>query len=249
MKRLFTFFAVVMVAVSTMAAILNLPKADIKGDLSKYKYANVILTGGVTSSSGTYGTHGTVYGGATRTINPSEMISGCLMQRGFTILPAVDPALADETLIVSYGNTGRRQLSIFSYATCIIVQLTDAATHEVVASFEAEGCGSDETADIHQAINSVFELLDYSKSPVLGVEIQEVYKSAIGVLLLNRTPNAVESFTLRITYFLDGEKVHEQYYTKNVNINPGRDRRINIKRDKEAQSNKNQIRIEVVSYN
>jgi hypothetical protein len=59
--------------------------------------------------------------------------------------------LADKTLIVSYGYTGRRQLSLFSYPSCII-QMRDAKTHNMVASCEAEGCGEDDTAGILQAI-------------------------------------------------------------------------------------------------
>lgn len=76
------------------------------------------------------------------------------MKKGYTPLPSITEQLADKTLVVSYGYTGRRQLGLFSYASCIIIQIRDAKTHQIVASCEAEGCGEDETDDILQAIYS-----------------------------------------------------------------------------------------------
>ena len=125
----------------------------------KYNYVYVIPTSGVTSSSGVYGNQYGVYGGSTKTVNPSEVISGYLMKKGYTTLPSVDPNLAENTMIVSYGYTGRRQLSLFSYASCVIIQFRDAKTHELVATCEGEGCGEDETADILQAIYSALGVI------------------------------------------------------------------------------------------
>lgn len=76
------------------------------------------------------------------------------MKKGYTPLPSITEQLADKTLVVSYGYTGRRQMGLFSYASCIIIQIRDAKTHQIVASCEAEGCGADETDDILQAIYS-----------------------------------------------------------------------------------------------
>lgn len=76
------------------------------------------------------------------------------MKKGYTPVPSVTDELADKTLVISYGYTGRRQIGLFSYASCIIIQVRDAKTHEMVASCESEGCGEDETDDILQAIDS-----------------------------------------------------------------------------------------------
>ena len=81
------------------------------------------------------------------------------MKKGYTTLPNVDPNLADNTMIVSYGYTGRRKLSLFSYASCIMIQFRDAKTHELIATCEGEGCGEDETADILQAIYSALGVI------------------------------------------------------------------------------------------
>jgi hypothetical protein len=157
MKRL--FFILTAAFLLTGCGTLNVPTADVRGNIYKYNYVYVIPTSGVTSSSGVYGNQYGVYGGSTRTVNPSEVISGYLMKKGYTPLPSVDPSLADNTLIVSYGYTGRRQLSIFSYASCVMIQFRDAKTHELVATCEGEGCGEDETEDILQAIYSALGVI------------------------------------------------------------------------------------------
>lgn len=152
MKKLFIFYAVITLAL-TSCSVLKVPTVEIKGNVHNYTYAYVIPTSGVTSSSGVYGNQYGVYGGSTKTINPSEVISGYLMKKGYTIIPSVTPELAEKAMIVSYGYTGRRQLSLFAYASCIIIQIRDSKNHDMIASCEAEGCGEDETADILQAIN------------------------------------------------------------------------------------------------
>ena len=152
MRKLFIFLAatISLWGCSTLKA----PQTTIGADIRNYPYAYIIPTSGVTSSSGVFGNQYGVYGGATKTINPSEVIAGHLMQRGYTILPELSPDLAEKTLIVSYGYIGRRQLSAFSYASSIIIQMREAKTHKMVAVCEAEGCGADETDDILQAITT-----------------------------------------------------------------------------------------------
>ena len=109
-------FVMATACILTGCSVLNVPTADVKGNVYKYNYVYVIPTSGVTSSSGVYGNQYGVYGGSTKTVNPSEVISGYLMKKGYTTLPNIDPNLAENTMIVSYGYTGRRQLSLFSYA-------------------------------------------------------------------------------------------------------------------------------------
>ena len=158
MKKLL-LLAIIPLLLTGCGAMLKVPTADIQGNVYKYNYVYVIPTSGVTSSSGVYGNQYGVYGGSTKTVNPSEVISGYLMKKGYTTLPNVDPNLAENTMIVSYGYTGRRQLSLFSYASCVMIQFRDAKTHELVATCEGEGCGEDETADILQAIYSALGVI------------------------------------------------------------------------------------------
>ena len=138
---------------------LQVPTTSNSGKLQNYPYVYVIPTSGVSGSSGVYGNQYGVYGGQTTTTNPSEVITGYLMKQGFTILPEITPELQSKTLIASYGHTGKRQLSLFSYSNIVLIQFRDAKTHELVASSEAEGCGSDEAQDILQAIIRALDAL------------------------------------------------------------------------------------------
>lgn len=138
---------------------LQVPTTSNSGKLQSYPYVYVIPTSGVSGSSGVYGNQYGVYGGQTTTTNPSEVIAGYLMKRGFTILPEITPDLQSKTLIASYGHTGKRQLSLFAYSNIVLIQFRDAKTHELVASSEAEGCGSDEAQDVLQAITRALDAL------------------------------------------------------------------------------------------
>lgn len=138
---------------------LQVPTTSNSGKLQNYPYVYVIPTSGVSGSSGVYGNQYGVYGGQTTTTNPSEVIAGYLMKRGFTILPEITPDLQSKTLIASYGHTGKRQLSLFAYSNIVLIQFRDAKTHELVASSEAEGCGSDEAQDVLQAITRALDAL------------------------------------------------------------------------------------------
>lgn len=155
MKKLLILTCVALSLVSCYT--LQVPTTTINGQLENYAYAYVIQTSSVTGSSGVYGNKYGVYGGTTKTTNPSEVIVGYLMKCGYTILPEIDPNLADKTLIVNYGHTGKRQLSMFAYSNIVMIQIRDAKTHNLIAQSEAEGCGADEAEDILQAINRALD--------------------------------------------------------------------------------------------
>lgn len=157
------FILLIFAAMSlTSCYTLQVPTTSVAKNLNSYAYAYVLPTSAVTGSSGIYGNLYGLYGGTTKSTNPSEVISGYLMKRGYTILPELDPNLAEKTLIVNYGHTGKRQLSLFAYSNIVLIQFRDAKTHELVAQSEAEGCGEDEAADIlqaiHRALDSIFSL-------------------------------------------------------------------------------------------
>ena len=170
------------------------------------------------------------------------------MKNGYNVIPSIKPELANKTLICTYGFTGRRPLSLFAYASCIIIQMRDAETQALVASIETEGCGSDETEDILDAINSAMNMYHYSAYPKVDLEFLECYKRTIYLLLTNKTRFMLKNVTLRLKYYLDGELVHEQTTTVNASMNPGDEARATIKRDKEAQNKKYAIKVDVVAY-
>ena len=107
----------------------------------------------VSTSGGVYGGQYGVFGSSsTNTMNPSDVISGILLKHGFIRLPELNPELLEETLIVNYGESGRRNLNL-GYALEVTIQFLSAKTNSVVCVCTAEGQGETEGDDIRIAIN------------------------------------------------------------------------------------------------
>ena len=126
----------------------------VKNDkIENYKYIYISPTKSLTSSSGgVYGGNYGVYGSTTsKSVNPSDVISGILMKEGFALIPELKPVLTDETLIVSYGESGRRNRGL-GYTIEVTIQFLSAKTTNTVCSCTAEGQGETEADDIRQAI-------------------------------------------------------------------------------------------------
>lgn len=128
--------------------------------ISTYKYFFITPTAELTSSSGgVYGSQYGVYGGSTtKTLNPSDVISGTLLKQGMVRLPELDQNLLDQTLIVNYGESGRRNLNL-GHSIEVTIQFLSAKTHSVVCVCTAEGQGLTEVDDIRIAINRALEPL------------------------------------------------------------------------------------------
>ena len=125
-----------------------------------YKYAYITPTSGLSSSSG--GVYGNAYGvyGSTisKSINPADVISGILIKNGFTLIPELDDDLKDRTIIINYGETGRRNV-FWGYTIEITLQILSADTLEVLCTTTAEGMGSTEADDIRIAITRAMEAI------------------------------------------------------------------------------------------
>ena len=65
--------------------------------------------------------------------NPSDVIVGYLMKKGFIRAPKLDKELAHKTLLVSYGESGHYRGGIAE----VTVQFIDASTHELITSTTA----------------------------------------------------------------------------------------------------------------
>lgn len=120
--------------------------------LDGYKYVYITPTSSLTSSSGSVsnGNGSTI----SRSVNPSDTISGYLIKNGYVITPQIEPELASKTLIINYGQSGRRNIcgGWFGYTTEITLQFLSADTYEVVCTSTAEGQGTTEADDIRIAI-------------------------------------------------------------------------------------------------
>ena len=160
MKKLLLFFAALAL---TACGALKPTTCSVQPTFYKYRYVYIMPTGSVTGSTGVYTSYvdDRVYGGVTRTANPSDMMSGYLMQKGLTILPQLDEAKKAEILVLSYGETDRRDVGLLwlSTSTGIIIQFRDALTNDLIASAEAEDYGSTEADNVRYAIRKALDAI------------------------------------------------------------------------------------------
>lgn len=133
---------------------MHKPVINIIEPIDSYKYVYITPTSELTSSSGVYGSN---YG-VTKSVNPGDLISGILIKHGFIRLPELNLQLASETLIVNYGESGRRNVNL-GYAIEVTIQFLSAKTNMPVCVCTAEGQGSTEADDIRKAINSALSPL------------------------------------------------------------------------------------------
>ena len=132
--------------------------------LSEYKYVYITPTTGLTSGSGgVYGGNYGVYGSSVnKSVNPSDIIAGYMMRKGYVQVPEIKPEFASQTLIINYGETGRRSV-FWGYTIEITLQFLSAQSHEVVCTSTAEGMGETEADDIRIALNRALDEVFPSK--------------------------------------------------------------------------------------
>ena len=128
--------------------------------MDPYKYVYITPTAGLTSGQNrVYGNQYGVYGeGSTKSLNPGDVISGILIKHGYIRLPELNPQLLDETMIVNYGESGRRNVNL-GYSIEVTIQFLSTKTNMPVCVCTAEGQGSTEADDIRKAINRALKPL------------------------------------------------------------------------------------------
>ena len=150
-----TFFLFLSVLASG-CAILKEPEITKRGEIHGYRF--VVLPNAenlISTSGGIFGNQYGVYGSTTsKEINPSNIIEGVLLKRGLISTDTVISENKDKTLIVKYGESGRRDVAggLGGYTLEVTIAIVTAATNEVVYSCVAEGQGSTEVDDIREAI-------------------------------------------------------------------------------------------------
>ena len=122
--------------------------------LNGYTYFYVMPTSEINSISGTtinkqYYTH-------SRTINPSDLLAGHLMKKGFIRVAEIKPEQAKETFIVCFSESGRRNLNL-GYSIEVTIQILAAINNEPLCIVTGEGQGTTEADDVRIAINRCME--------------------------------------------------------------------------------------------
>jgi hypothetical protein len=127
------------------------PATSIKNDtIQNYKYLYISPTNSLTSSSGA--TINGLYYSSSKSVNPADVISGILSKEGFIKIPEQKPELTDQTIIVNYGESGKRKTGLGGYTIEVTIQFISAKSNNLVCSCTAEGQGETEADDIRQAI-------------------------------------------------------------------------------------------------
>ncbi|MBQ8034698.1 MAG: hypothetical protein IJ267_06160 [Bacteroidales bacterium] len=128
--------------------------------IEMYKYAYIAPTIELTSGTGgTYGGQYGVYGSSTtKSVNPRDVIAGSLIKEGYIIVPELKSELSSETLIINYGESGRRNRGL-GYTIEVTIQFISAETNKMICSCSAEGQGETEADDIRQAIRRALSSL------------------------------------------------------------------------------------------
>jgi hypothetical protein len=144
-------------------AILKDPIITKNDSIEKYKYVFIPKKSNLTSGTGgVYGNQNGTFGYSTsKSVNPKDVISGILLKNGFVILPELKSELTTKTVIVNYGESGKRMIAggLGGYTIEVTIKFISAETYEVICSCTAEGQGSTEADDIREAITRCLESL------------------------------------------------------------------------------------------
>lgn len=121
-------------------------------NLTDFSYFYMTGTGTKVGTSSSYD-YGTGYvSSTTKSVNPSDIISGYFIKQGYMRLGELNPQLMEKTLIISYGETGTRSVGLFAYTTEITIQMMSGKTNTLVCTTTAEGIGDTEADDVRKAI-------------------------------------------------------------------------------------------------
>jgi hypothetical protein len=122
----------------------------VRDSISNYKFFYITPTNSLTSSTGS--TINGIYISSSKSVNPSDVITGILIKQGLIRLPELKPEINDQTLLINYGESGRRN-NFLGYTIEVTIQLISAKTNELACNCTAEGQGSTEADDIRIAIS------------------------------------------------------------------------------------------------
>ena len=154
MKQIYLFtIAVIGILLLNSCGSLKAPAIHQFSSIDGYKYVYITPTAELTSSTGVaYAIGNGLYGNTSKTINPSDVISGIFLKNGFIRLPELKPDLLDQTIIVNYGESGRRNKGL-GYTIEVTIQILSAKSSEPICICTAEGQGETEADDVRIAIN------------------------------------------------------------------------------------------------
>ena len=108
-------------------------------DTDKYEYVAIPSTNSKSSSQSSFyvGKYGGGGGSSTKQMNPSSIIEGMLLKKGLTSVDRLSDDILDKTLIVKYGESGRREVGMGGYTLEVTMKIIDAKTIIALQWFKA----------------------------------------------------------------------------------------------------------------
>lgn len=232
------------------SAQLKVPTSQIYETLKGYKYVYVTPTKEIISYKDAYGIPYSDYGLPPKRLVPSEAIKDYLVQMGHKVIPSIKSETAAKTMVVSFGYTGQRQLNTFalSFASGVIIRISNAKTNKTIATYQAESYGRDVAGNVREAIFDALDLFTYSLSPKMVAQVRDASRSHLTLALTNKTPDFAKEITVLLSYYLDGKLIHQQTSVLKPKLLQGETIDLRVKRDRQARNANCQIKAEVVSY-
>lgn len=147
------YYIIFILSTISLGCLTIKPATSVKNsNIESYKYIYLSSTSSLSSSTGT--TVSGQYYSSSKSVNPGDVVTGILTKAGLIKLPEVKPELASETLIVNYGESGKRKTGLGGYTIEVTIQFISAKTNALVCSCTAEGQGETEADDIRYAITN-----------------------------------------------------------------------------------------------
>lgn len=92
-----------------------------------------------------------------KTTNPSSVIAGWAMKKGYTVIPEISSSIADQTIIINCAETNRRMLNEIIEIT---IQCVSARTYEVICTCSSESSvWGDEPTKVKATINKCMKVI------------------------------------------------------------------------------------------
>lgn len=126
--------------------------------INNYRYFCILPTDKYESEAQIYGNQYGVWGNSGTSLNPASIISGILIKNGFVQVNDVNSANASQTMIVNFGESGRRNVNL-GYSIEVTIQFISAQTQQPICICTAEGQGITETDDVREAIQRALKPL------------------------------------------------------------------------------------------
>lgn len=136
--------------------ILRPATVTVKNDIKQYTRAYIPATQAIHSSNAV--TISGIVIPYSRSVNPRDVIAGILSKRGYIVMDQLDDRFRQETMIVNYGESGKRK-AVLGYTIEVTLQFISAETGELLCVTTAEGCGDTEADDIKQAVTRALDAL------------------------------------------------------------------------------------------